>query len=156
MRYAPIHPSSATPRFWGTALVAVAVLANLACLCGAAAERPVERTASAASQGAGAHDAHACCRRAEPAGAPQRGSSPAAPEHDGQQDGCPHCGNGTLTVERSERANLPQLHPLGFDFSPDTTGLTCLPRWPLPSCTAAFPPTPPTPTLLGLHCALNV
>ena len=156
MRSSPFNPTAATPRFWGTSLVALAVLANLACVCGVAAAPPAGRVAS---EEAAARDTHACCRRPDPGGKPQEVPSPAAPAHRGQ-DGCPHCGNGTLTVERNERSDVPSLDLLGFSFPADALitgslpGFTCSP---LPN-RAAGPPesTSVVPTLLGLHCALNL
>ena len=154
MRLAGYHPSALT-RLWGTALLGVAVLANLACLCRAATP-PAKQVAAGE---AAAHDAHACCRRAD-ASAPQHRPAPAAPAHEGKHDDCPHCGTATFAVERVDRADLSTLHPLGFDFSPDAAPTGSLPGmadWPLSHGTAGPPAsTPPTPTLLGLHCALNL
>ena len=157
MRQAPFYSQCLTPRFWGGTLVALAVLGNLACLCGAASgaatKPPVPPVLSAETR----HDVHACCRHGDSPAEGRHSPSPSAPVHH-EQDACPHCGSGTLTAERSD-SSVPSLQPLAVDSPHDA--LLAAPvvhhfAGSVLNAAGFGPPVTSAPTLLGLRCALNL
>ena len=136
---------------WGTALVAVAVLANLACVCrvAAAASNPAGKPAAVRPEAK-----RACCSRAEPAPREDAGHPPTREGGD-----CPHCGTKALTLERPAQPDATKLDPAGGGSFADAAlvaALPCLSDDGSGSSPATDPRLfPPPPTLLGLHCALN-
>lgn len=137
---------------WRIALVAVAVLANLACVCrvAAAASHPAGQSTEARPQAK-----HACCSRTEPIPREDPGHPPAREDRN-----CPHCGTSLLTLERPAQPDATKLEPAGWGDFADAlfvAGLPCLPDHRSQFCAAGpLQQLPPAPTLLALHCALNL
>ena len=150
----PLHPR------WPAPLLALAILfANTACVCrGTPAGGPPDVPTATQT-------AYACCARGAGAESSDRGpgAQDGAPDPSGhpQHDKpCPHCDGGAApTVAPAARpAGLtpePPWQAPPFDAAPPADPFGS-PAWLTSANVACDRPTPPVPTLLRLHCALNL
>jgi hypothetical protein len=112
------------------------------CACGSATLASVARNTH--------HWAHACCKDVGGPLAPD-------PHHDGHQH-CPHC-QGFSVAPASGAADAQAPMPLLPAFASGGPFDAAHPAGSPASPVALHPPSraiPPTPTLLGLHCALTL
>ena len=136
-------------RFTAVATTLVVAVAHLACVCRAAQVVPAPPAADPVQS------AHRCCESETPA-AP---SAPAdEPGHDGN---CRHCAGLAAAAAPEAKASgefagvAAALSP--FAFAADVLGATPAAAAEVFGGTASIPPPAlPRPTLLGLHCALNL